>query len=128
MGNSWNAPLRHRWVYHFPELVSAIKNAIRSSFPNGTGALAKSYSLGSIHKSGSNSIRITNSLPYAHIQNYGGYIPDRYPVNAQALHWTSGGSDVFAKHAKGFHITGKEYIEEAIEVWSKNDGLMIEWQ
>ena len=59
------------------------------------------------------------NVKYALIQNYGGTIPRHWiaPVNAQALHWESGGKDYFSKgHYVGPSvIPARPYIEPAFE-------------
>jgi hypothetical protein len=129
MKNGWNKPLKLRWEFHFPELISEIKKQINMSFARPTGKLRNSFSLGNIRKirnGTSEGVEINNSLPYAAIQNYGGDIPRRYPTNAKALHWMMGGTDVFAKSAAGFHINGQNYIEKAVDRWAFGS-IDVEW-
>lgn len=53
-------------------------------------------------------------LPYAAIHEFGGSIPDRYPVNAQALHFYIGGREVFAKFARGFTMPERSYLRSSL--------------
>jgi hypothetical protein len=125
----FNNPLNVRWRMFLPELVSCIKQSILSKF-KGTGALARSFTLGQLKafKNGdSEGVNITNPLPYAAIQDTGGDIPVRYVKRAMALHWVSNGTDVFAKSARGFHLEGKNYIQDALNNWV-NNGIDVEWQ
>jgi hypothetical protein len=57
----------------------------------------------------------TSTAPYAGAQEFGATIPDRYPVNAKAMHWTSGGQDVFAKFARGFNLPERSYLRSSLE-------------
>jgi hypothetical protein len=125
----WDGPLKIRWQFHLPELVSAIKQQISMLFKNPSGALRQSFSLGNFRVregAGESAININNDLPYAAIQNYGGTIPER-TAKSGFMHWTgSDGEDVYAKRARGFTISGKQYLERAVEDWSAHD-LDIEW-
>lgn len=123
----WDKSLKARWKFHLPELVSAIKQSVRSNFPKGSGKLAKSFSLSNTRVKNDKTVQITNQLPYAAIQNYGGYIRERTPVTARALHWKSGGKDIFATRARGFTLQGKHYLEEAIKNWAK-ECITIEFE
>jgi hypothetical protein len=118
-----------RWKFHLPELVSAIHQQINMLFKNPSGKLRTSFQLGNFHakeSEGRSEIMIDNDLPYAAIQNYGGSIPERTAKAGTFMHWVGpGGEDVFAKRAKGFTITGKEYIERGVDQWY--DDLDIEW-
>src|SRR5271156_2523995 len=51
-----------------------------------------------------------SSVSYAGIHEFGGYVPDRCPVSAQAMHWGSGGRDVFAKFARGFNMPERSFL------------------
>jgi phage gpG-like protein len=55
-----------------------------------------------------------NSVNYAAIHEFGGTVPDRYPVNAKALHWMSGGQDVFAKFARGFTMPERSFMRSSL--------------
>ena len=50
------------------------------------------------------------TVKYARIHEYGGTIriPDVYPVRAQALHFFTGGKEVFAKHVRAHTVTMPE--------------------
>ncbi len=52
---------------------------------------------------------------YAAIHEYGGQIPDRYPVNAKALHFFVGGKEVFAKFARGFTMPERSFMRSSLE-------------
>lgn len=129
---SWDKPLQIKWVFNLPELVSAIKRQIDMVFVNPSGRLKASFSLSNMHiirNGSSEGVEITNSLPYAAIQNYGGRIPDRVPVKGKYMVWTNaGGETVFAKRARGFDISAKNYIEKAIDDWVGGDkNINVEW-
>jgi phage gpG-like protein len=49
----------------------------------------------------------SGDVPYGAIHEFGGiiHIPEILPVKAKALHWVSGGKDVFAKRARAHDVT-----------------------
>lgn len=55
------------------------------------------------------------TVNYAAIHEYGGQIPDRYPVNAQALHFFIGGKEVFAKFARGFTMPERSFLRSSLQ-------------
>ena len=61
--------------------------------------------------------------PYNAAQEYGAIIPDRYPVNAQALHFYIGGKEIFAKFAKGFTLKERSYMRSSL---AENAAAIIE--
>lgn len=56
----------------------------------------------------------TSAAPYNAAQEYGAVIPDRYPVNAKAMHFFVGGKEVFAKFAKGFTLKERSYMRSSL--------------
>jgi HK97 gp10 family phage protein len=66
-----------------------------------------------------------NSVNYAAIHEFGGTVPDRYPVNGKALHWMSGGQDVFAKFARGFTMPERSFLRSSLEDYKSRiiDGM-----
>lgn len=52
--------------------------------------------------------------PYNKAQEYGAVIPDRFPVNAKALHFFVGGQEIFAKRAKGFTLKERSYLRSSL--------------
>jgi hypothetical protein len=57
----------------------------------------------------------TSTAPYAGAQEFGATIPDRYPVNAKALHFFVGADEVFAKFARGFTLPERSYLRSSLE-------------
>jgi hypothetical protein len=55
-----------------------------------------------------------NSVSYAAAQEFGAQIPDRYPVNAKALHFFVGGQEVFAKFARGFTLRERSFLRSSL--------------
>jgi phage gpG-like protein len=53
-------------------------------------------------------------VPYAGIHEFGGSVPDRYPVNAKALHFFIGGKEVFATFARGFTMPERSYLRSSL--------------
>lgn len=55
----------------------------------------------------SGTVSVDRSVPYARIQEYGGtvQIPEIVPKRAKALHWMSGGSNVFAMRVRAHPVT-----------------------
>ena len=62
---------------------------------------------------------------YAAIHEYGGEVPDRYPVNAKALHFFAGGDEVFAKFARGFTMPERSFLRSSLEDYRQKiiDGM-----
>jgi hypothetical protein len=64
-------------------------------------------------------VSVDRSVPYARIQEYGGtvQIPEIVPKRAQALHWSSGGADVFAKRARAHPVTipARSFMRSSLE-------------
>lgn len=60
---------------------------------------------GRVYSSGNN---------YAAIHEYGGPVPDRYPVNAKAMHFFAGGKEIFTKFAKGFQMPERSYLRSSL--------------
>ena len=56
----------------------------------------------------------SSATNYAAIHEYGGQIPDRYPVNAKALHFFAGGKEVFAKFARGFTMQERSFLRSSL--------------
>ena len=58
----------------------------------------------------------STAVNYAAIHEYGGWIPDRYPVNGEVLHWVNAaGQDVFAKFARGFNMPERSFLRTSLE-------------
>jgi phage gpG-like protein len=79
------------------KLASSIQHNVTD---NGSSIIGRVYS--------------NNSVKYAAIHEFGGSIPDRYPVNAKAMHWQVGGRDVFAKFAKGFTLPSRSFLRSSL--------------
>lgn len=60
-----------------------------------------------------------SAAPYNRAQEYGAVIPDRYPVNAKALHFFIGGKEFFVKHAKGFTLKERSYMRTSLAEWKQ---------
>lgn len=54
------------------------------------------------------------SVNYAAIHEFGGTIPDRYPVRAKALSWMAGGQRIFAMKAKGFQMPERSFLRSSL--------------
>jgi hypothetical protein len=76
--------------------------------------------------------KVTIPLPYAAIQDQGGEVPTRYPRNAQAMRWRSGGKTIFAKKARGFTLPGYDYLNKGFRSWAEGRGHdwrgMVKWR
>jgi len=73
-----------------------------------TGALRRSI-FSKIESSGDSvtaTVASSSDVKYGAIHEFGGIIdiPEIFPVKAKALHWASGGKDVFAKRAQAHQI------------------------
>ena len=81
-----------------------------------TGKLASSimYDVTDSATSVKGRVYSNNSVNYAAIHEFGGTVPDRYPVNAKALHWVSGGKDVFAAFARGFTMPERSFLRSSL--------------
>jgi phage gpG-like protein len=90
------------------QLQQSIHNEVNS---NGSSVIGRVFSAG--------------PLPYAAIHEFGGQIPDRYPVNAKALHFFIGGKEIFAKFAKGFAMPERSYLRSSLADFRQQiiDGL-----
>ena len=53
-------------------------------------------------------------MPYAAIHEFGGQIPDRYPVNGKALKMQIGGETIFRTFARGFTMPERSYMRSAL--------------
>jgi len=123
----FDAPLRPRWKFMLPELISEIKSSIRREFKQHTGGFAGSWKLSNLRLTADKKgIHINSDHPAAKIQNDGGDVPERVAKRAKAMHWMSGGEHVFAKRAKGFTLPGKKYVQKALERWT-GTGINVEW-
>lgn len=81
-----------------------------------TGKLQSSIN-SEVKESGANIIgRVfsNNSVNYAAIHEFGGQVPDRYPVNGKALHFFIGGKEVFAKFARGFTMPERSFMRSGL--------------
>lgn len=85
--------------------------------PIKTGALSNSWR--TIEMTDSYAIFGSDSK-YARIQDLGGQIPDRYPVNAKALHFFINGKEIYTKKAKGFTLQGKHYTANSFAEWMRS--------
>lgn len=65
-------------------------------------------------------------LIYAAIQNQGGYIPNRKPVNVSRMKFISKGAVVFTKFAKGFRIRPKHFIWAGLKEVARRTNLVVE--
>ncbi len=55
-----------------------------------------------------------SSVNYAAIHEFGGHIPDRYPVNGKALRFMIGGREVFANFARGFNMPERSFMRSGL--------------
>lgn len=78
------------------KLAGSIHNSVQDA---GTSITGRVYSSG---------------INYAAIHEFGGHIPERRPVNAKALHWVSGGKDVFAMYARAFDMPERSYLRSSL--------------
>lgn len=67
----------------------------------------------------------STAVNYAAVHEYGGRIPDRYPVNAKALHFKIGGKEVFCKFARGFTMPERSFLRSSLEDYRQKiiDGM-----
>jgi hypothetical protein len=103
-------------------LRGEIRNSINRNFKNTTGGLANSFDVKtkSGARKGSKGVIISSDAPHALIHEYGGTVPERFPKQAKVLRFMAGSIEVFARHARAFHLPAKGYIEEAVDNWIKN--------
>lgn len=85
---------------------------------NRTGNLRRSVFVELAHKAGpliTAGVAVARSAPYARAQEYGAFIPERFPRRARALHWTTaGGQDVFAMRAAAFQLPARSFMRTAL--------------
>jgi len=51
---------------------------------------------------------------YGAAQEFGAHIPERVPVTAKALHWRSGGKDIFAMRAAAFDLPPRPFMAPSL--------------
>jgi len=51
---------------------------------------------------------------YGAAHEFGAHIPERFPVTAKALHWRSGGKDVFAMRAAAFDLPPRPFMSPSL--------------
>lgn len=127
---NWDGPLTPlKFKMNLPELMSAIQAEMDRSFlGKGHGDLRREAGKLSNYRFGKDFVEITLPLPYARIQEEGGWIPDRRPKVAQAMHFFDKGNEVFTKFASGFHILPNEYLKGGVHRWLGNrKGVKVEW-
>lgn len=54
-------------------------------------------------------------VPYAQAHEFGAHIPERFPVNAKALHFYINGQEVFAKKAAAFELPERSFLRSSLD-------------
>lgn len=141
----WDGPLKVRYQYHLPELMSAIRRNApvgrhdhdkisegrysAPGFPRSGGRLQRELGKLSNYKAptGQNRVEITVDLPYARIIDMGGPVS---AVMGRKMLWHAGKGDVFATQRVGFTIRGSGYVEKGFAEWADypvSRGIVPEW-
>lgn len=123
--SKWDGPVEFEPVFKTRDLKRLIAQNIEDRFENTTGKLARSIR---VRQSGrGTAVTIKSNEPYALIQEFGGQVPERFPVRATAMRFEVEGATVFAKRAKSFTIRGEHYIEDAVDEWVDNV-IGVKWK
>lgn len=59
-------------------------------------------------------VTVANTAPYGRYQEYGAHIPERVPIRKKALHWVTGGADVFAMRARAFDLPPRSFMRSSL--------------
>lgn len=122
--SKWDGPLEFEPIFHTRDLKKIILRNIADRFERTSGRLARSMKVRQFGKG--KGVKIKSDEPYALIQEFGGQIPVRFPVNAKAMRFEINGAVIFAMRAMGFTIRGESYIEDAVDEWVQ-DVIGVKW-